>query len=160
MQSGFASAGLLARAAISKSIVYATRHLLEQMSAGWGGLISRQTMADWVGITAQWLEPIFLRMPQGLLAGGYVQADETSVRSNVPDEERGGTSQGWLWAISRPGGDVVFDWRLSRSHGELISLLGGFRGLLQSDAYVAYPSFARGHDVVVRLGCLAHTRHY
>ncbi|MBI2515991.1 MAG: transposase [Opitutae bacterium] len=66
-----------------------------------------------------------------------VQADETPVRCNDPDEKRGGTTQGWLWVISRPGGDVVFDWRLSRRHGELTSLLNDYRRLLQSDAYGA-----------------------
>src|ERR1019366_6072431 len=63
-------------------------------------------------------------------SGGYVQADETPIRCNDPDEKRGGTTQGWLWVISKPGGDVVFDWRLSRRHGELTSLLKDYRGIL------------------------------
>ncbi len=160
VQGGYASAGLLAWIALSKYVDHAPLHRLEQMSARWGASISRQTMADWVGITAQWLEPIYRQMQRELLAGGYVQADETPVRCNDPDEKRGGTTQGWLWAISRPGGDVVFDWRLSRRHGELTSLLGDYRGLLQSDAYGAYPSFARERDGVVWLGCWAHARRY
>ncbi len=130
------------------------------MSARWGASISRQSMADWIAITAQWLEPVYRRMQVGLLGGGYVQADETPVRCNDPDEKRGGTTQGWLWVISRPGGDVVFDWRLSRRHGELTSLLGDYRGLLQSDAYAAYPAFARQRAGVVWLGCWAHARRY
>jgi hypothetical protein len=63
-----------------------------------------------------------------------------------------------LWVISKPGGDVVFDWRLSRRHGELTSLLEGYRGLLQSDGYEAYPAFAREREGVVWLGCWAHAR--
>ena len=86
------------------------------------------------------------------------QADETPVRCNDPDEKRGGTTQGWLWVISRPGGDVVFDWRLSRRHGELTSLLNDYKGLLQSDGYEAYPAFAREREGVVWLGCWAHAR--
>jgi len=160
VQGGYASAGLLAWIALSKYVDHAPLYRLEQMSARWGASISRQTMADWVGITAGWLEPIYRQMHRELLAGGYVQADETPVRCNDPDEKRGGTTQGWLWAISRPGGDVVFDWRLSRRHGELTSLLGDYRGLLQSDGYEAYPSFARARDGVVWLGCWAHARRY
>jgi len=57
---------------------------------------------------------IYRQMHRGLLAGNYLQADETPVRCNDPDEKRGGTTQGYLWVISRPGADVVFDWRLSR----------------------------------------------
>jgi hypothetical protein len=160
VQGGYASAGLLAWIALSKYVDHAPLYRLEQMSSRWGAAISRQTMADWVGITAEWLEPIYRQMHRELLAGGYVQADETPVRCNDPDEKRGGTTQGWLWVISRPGGDVVFDWRLSRRHGELTSLLGEYRGLLQSDAYAAYPSFARERDGVVWLGCWAHARRY
>ncbi len=137
VQGGYASAGLLAWIALSKYVDHAPLYRLKQMSARWGAAISRQTMADWIAITAQWLEPIYRRMQADLLGGGYVQADETPVRCNDPDEKRGGTTQGWLWVISRPGGDVVFDWRLSRRHGELTSLLGDYRGLLQSDAWGA-----------------------
>lgn len=160
VQGGYASAGLLAWIALSKYVDHAPLYRLEQMSARWGASISRQTMADWVGITAEWLEPIYRQMHRELLAGGYVQADETPVRCNDPDEKRGGTTQGWLWVVSRPGGDVVFDWRLSRRHGELTSLLADYRGLLQSDGYEAYPSFARARDGVVWLGCWAHARRY
>ena len=157
---GYASAGLLAWVALSKYVDHAPLYRLEQMSRRWGATITRQTMADWIRITAEWLEPIYRRMYRELLAGDYIQADETPIRCNDPDEKRGGTSQGWLWVISRPGGDVVFDWRLSRRHGELTSLLEGYRGILQSDGYAAYPSFARERADVAWVGCWAHARRY
>jgi transposase len=120
------------------------------MSKRWGAPLSRQTMADWIALTAQWLEPIYRQMHRGLLAGDYIQADETPVRCNDPDEKRGGTTQGWLWAISRPDGEVVFDWRLSRRHGELTSLLQGYRGILQSDGYEAVRREVAQVDVIMR----------
>jgi transposase len=128
------------------------------MSERWGARISRQSMADWIATVAQWLQPIYRLMHRELLEGDYVQADETPIRCNDPDEKRGGTSQGWLWVISRPGGDVVFDWRLTRRHGEATSLLRGFRGVLQSDAYPAYGNFARENPGVEVAGCWAHAR--
>ena len=155
---GYASAGLLAWIALSKYVDHLPLYRLEQMSHRWGATLTRQTMADWIALTAQWLEPIYQRMYRELLAGGYVQADETPVRCNDPDEKRGGTTQGWLWIISKPGGDVVFDWRLSRRHNELTSLLDGYRGILQSDGYAAYPGFARSHEGVAWVGCWAHAR--
>jgi hypothetical protein len=94
-------------------------------------------------------------MHRGLLAGGYIQADETPIRCSDPDEKRGGTTQGYLWVIRRPGADVVFDWRLSRRHGELTSLLTGFQGVLQSDGYEAYPSYVRSHTGVSWVGSAA-----
>jgi len=155
---GYASAGLLAWIALSKYVDHLPLYRLEQMSQRWGATLSRQTMADWIRLTAGWLEPLYRRMYHDLLQGGYVQADETPVRCNDPDEKRGGTTQGWLWVISQPGGDVVFDWRLSRRHGELTSLLQDYRGILQSDGYEAYPAFARGHTGVAWVGCWAHAR--
>jgi transposase len=157
---GYASAGLLAWIAISKYVDHLPLYRLEQMSSRWGATISRRTMCDWVEVTAAWLQPIYRQMHRGLLAGNYLQADETPVRCNDPDEKRGGTTQGYLWVISRPGADVVFDWRLSRRHGELTSLIEGFQGVLQSDGYEAYPSYVRTHPGVVWVGCWAHARRY
>jgi hypothetical protein len=54
---------------------------------------------------------------------------------------------------------VVFDWRLSRRHGELTTLIGDdYAGILQSDGYEAYANYARTHSAVVRAGCRAHAR--
>ena len=159
VQGGYASAGLLAWVALSKYVDHLPLYRLEQMSARWGAQISRQTMADWIRMTADCLEPLYKHMCRELLAGGYIQADETPIKCNDPDEKRGGTSQGYLWVISRPGSDVVFDWRLSRRHGELTTLLtDDYKGVLQSDAYEAYASYAREHPAVSWVGCWAHAR--
>jgi len=156
---GYASAGLLAWIALSKYVDHLPLYRLEQMSARWGAQLPRQSMVEWIRITAEWLEPIYRCMQRDLLTGGYVQADETPVKCNDPDQKRGGTTQGYLWVLSRPGGDVVFDWRLSRRHGELTSLLtDDYRGILQSDGYEAYASYARAHPGVVWVACWVHAR--
>jgi transposase len=155
---GYASAGLLAWIALSKYVDHVPLYRLERQSARWGAQIPRQTMADWIRITAEWLEPIYRRMHKRLLGGTYLQADETPVRCNDPDEKRGGTTEGWLWVVSRPNEDVVFDWRLSRRHGELTTLIEGFKGILQSDMYGAYESYARDHPEITWVGCWAHAR--
>jgi len=118
---GYASAGLLAWIALSKYVDHQPLYRLEKQSERWGANIPRQTMAEWIRITAEWLEPIYKRMHQRLLEGSYLQVDETPVRCNDPDEKNGGTTEGWLWVVSRPGSEVVFDWRLcKRPAGYLI----------------------------------------
>ena len=98
-------------------------------------------------------------MHADLLNGGYVQADETPVKCHDPDEKHGRTLQGYLWVLSRPGGDVVFDWCLSRRHGELTNLLtDDYEGVLQSDGYEAYAAYARTHAKVTWVACWAHAR--
>lgn len=155
---GYASAGLIAWVALSKYVDHLPLYRLEQMSSRWGASISRQTMCDWIEVASDWLAPIYRRMLTNLRAGGYLQADETPIRCHDPDEKKGATTQGWLWVISRPGGDVVFDWRLSRRHGELNTLLADYKGILQSDGYEAYPNYAENHEGVVWVGCWAHAR--
>lgn len=154
----YASAGLMAYVVWSKYLHHQPLYRQEKMSAHWGAQLSRKTMADWVAYVAEWFEPIYGRMRERLIAGDYLQADETPVRYNDPDVKKGKTSQGQLWLIGRPGSDVVFDWRLTRGHDEATALLEGFEGLLQSDGYGAYESFAKDNEGVTRIACWAHVR--
>jgi transposase len=155
---GYASAGLIASILIGKYVDHLPLYRQEQMSARWGAKLSRRSMCDWVEAGAMWLEPLYRHMHRALMCGDYIQADETPVRCNDPDQERGKTLQCYLWVISRPGGDVVFSFRETRCHDELPSLLGSFRGVLQSDQYGAYASHERKTDGIVRVGCWAHAR--
>lgn len=158
---GYAAAGLIAYVIVSKYQHHLPLYRIESMSPQWGAPLSRKTMVDWVRIAADWAEPIYKLMLAQLLRGQYVQCDETPVKFIDPDEKGAGARQGYLWVVSAPGGDVVFDWRLSRRHGELTTLLtDDYVGLLQSDGYDAYASYARSHPAVAWLGCWAHARRY
>jgi transposase len=155
---GHASAGLIAWALTAKYCDHLPLYRQEKMLARWGAPISRQNLCDWTGAATALLAPVVNRMKTDLLRGGYVQIDETPIRCNDPDLRDGQTTTGWLWALSRPGGDVVFEWRHSRRHEEAARLLGEFSGLLQSDGYEAYPAYVRAHPGVEWLGCWAHAR--
>jgi hypothetical protein len=138
MNGGYASAGLVAWVLISKYLHHLPLARQEKMSSNWGARLSRQTMVDYVRVGAEWLEPIYKLMLASLLSGNYLQADETPVPCQDPDDPSGKTFQGYLWVVSRPGADVVFVWRNSRRHGELPAVIGDtFKGVLHSDAYDA-----------------------
>jgi len=128
---GYASAGLLVWVTLSKYLDHLPLYRLEKMSERWGARLSRQAMSDWVEAVSQWFEPIYGLMRRELLHGGYVQADETPVNFLDPELKMGKAQQGYLWVIGKPGGNVVFDWRLSRRHDEATTLLEGFEGVLQ-----------------------------
>ena len=155
---GFASAGLIAWALTAKYADHLPLYRQEKMLARWGAPISRQNLCDWVGLATPFLEPLVKLMKTDLLKSGYVQADETPVKCNDPDLKDGQTTQGYLWALSRPEDDVVFEWRLSRKHEEAETLLGEFQGVLQSDGYEAYPAYVRTRPAVAWVGCWAHAR--
>ncbi|PTX94445.1 transposase [Opitutus sp. ER46] len=135
---GFASAGLVAWALTAKYCDHLPLYRQEKMLTRWGAPISRQNLCDWTGMATALLERVVKLMKQELLQGGYVQVDETPIRCNDPDVRDGKTTTGYLWGLSCPDADVVFEWRLSRRHEEASRLLGDtFKGLLQSDGYEA-----------------------
>jgi transposase len=154
-----AAPGLLAHILIAKYCDHLPLYRQEQIYRTRHGVyLPRQSMARWVGLAADWLRPIYETMRTGVLAGGYVQVDETPIRYLAPGH--GTTRQGYLWAYSRPGGDVLFDWQTSRATACLVNVIAAdFTGALQCDGYSAYPAFAdRRAGKVTLAGCWAHAR--
>jgi transposase len=73
--------------------------------------------------------PISGAMAQELLAGNYIQADETPV--GVQSERvRGKNHQAYLWQYSQPSAVVVFDFRMGREREGPKRFLGNFEGIL------------------------------
>ena len=117
--------------------------------------ISRATMDGWVMTVGGLLIPVAAAMGRELVSGSYLQADETPVDVQMHDR-RGRNHQAYLWQYGRPGGSVVFDFRLGRGRDGPKAFLGGFEGLLQTDGYVAYDKV--GGPKLVHAGCWAHSR--
>lgn len=156
---GLAAPGLLAHILVSKYCDHLPLYRQEQIYAQRHGLnLPRQTLARWVELAADWLQPIYEQIRTGVLAGGYLQIDETPVQYLEPGH--GKTKQGYLWTGCRPGGDVFYSWHTSRAAACLDTIIPtGFKGTLQCDGYAVYPAFAssRQGDIVLA-GCWAHAR--
>ena len=106
--------------------------------------LQRQNMARWMGLAADWLRPIYEKIRTGVMAGGYLQIDETPIRYLSPGH--GQTKLGYFWTVLSPGGDVVYHWETSRAADCLKKVIAAdFQGTLQCDAYVAYGSFVKNH---------------
>ena len=71
-------------------------------------------------------------------------------------DRRGHNHRAYLWQYGRPGGSLVFDFRLGRGRDGPLLFLGQFEGLLQTDAYAAYDGV--GGPLIVHAGCWAHPR--
>ena len=154
-----AAPGLLAQIIVAKYCdhlplyrqeqIYWTRHRVH---------LPRQTMANWMGLAADWLKPICETIRTGVMGGGYVQVDETPIAYLCPGH--GKTKQGYLWACHRPGADAIYHWQTSRAAACLDKIVPvDFKGVLQSDGYAAYGAFARGRGEAITLaGCWAHAR--
>jgi transposase len=153
------AAGLLAHILVSKYCDHLPLYRQEQIYAQRHGVhLPRQTLARWVGLAADWLKPIYEHIRTGVMAGGYVQVDETPIDYLEPGHGR--TRQGYLWTGSRPGGDVFYRWEKSRATACLDNVVpANFTGTLQCDGYSAYRAFANSRGGAIELaGCWAHVR--
>jgi transposase len=117
--------------------------------------ISRATLDGWVMRVGELLTPMATAMGRELVGGAYIQADETPVDVQMHDG-RGQNHQAYLWQYGRPGGSVVFDFRLGRGRDGPKKFLGQFAGILQTDGYVAYEHV--GGPKMVHAACWAHAR--
>ena len=158
IEQGMVGPGLLAQILVSKYEYHQPLYRQEKMFRQQFGVeLSRKTMGSWVEQAAELLKPVYRTIRKDLLAGNYLQADETPIRYLDPDV-KGKSQQGYLWAYSRPGGDVLFEWRLSRSREGPQEFLKDFRGKLQTDGYSVYESLAKSRGDLTLIGCWAHVR--
>jgi transposase len=117
--------------------------------------ISRATLDGWVLKVGELLIPMVAAMRRELISGSYIQADETPVDVQM-HEGRGKNHQAYLWQYGRPGGSVVFDFRLGRGRDGPRRFLGQFEGILQTDGYTAYDQV--GGTRMAHAACWAHAR--
>ena len=95
-----------------------------------GSELSRKTLTDAILAAGELLRPVLRAQRLELLAGSYVQADETPVPCQT-GEKSGRNHQAYLWEFSQPGRLVVFDFQMGRSRAGPREFLKGFRGHLQ-----------------------------
>ena len=158
IEQGMVGPGLLAQILVSKYEDHQPLFRQEKMFRRQFRLdLSRKTMGSWVEQAAELLKPVYRVIREDLQRGNYLQADETPIRYLDPDV-KGKSQQGYLWTYSRPGGDVLFEWRVSRSREGPREFLKNFRGKLQTDGYAAYESLAKERGDLMLIGCWAHTR--
>ena len=153
---GLASDRLVIDTVVSKYADYCPLYRQSAILSRETGIdLSRATLDGWVMRVGELLRPISGAMAQELLAANYIQADETPV--GVQSESvRGKNHQAYLWQYSRPGGVVVFDFRMGRERAGPKRFLGNFEGILQSDGYAAYDHV--GGPNIVHAACWAHAR--
>ncbi len=131
--------------------LYRQSALLERDS---GIEVSRATVDGWVMRVGELLAPLVSAMRKEILAGSYIQADETPVA--VQKHDGSGTNhQAYLWQYGTPRGSVVFDFRMGRAR-EGPRFLYQYEGLLQTDGYAAYDGV--GGKQVVHAACWSHAR--
>jgi len=170
IEGGLPTERMVAHVLVAKYADHAPLYRQAQMLARHGIVIDRSTLAAWVGYAAAELKPLWRLLRDELLGSAKLFVDETT--APVLDPGRGRTKTGYFWALARDdrpwgGGDppaVVYSYAPGRGNEHAAALLKDFRGILQTDAYVAYKKVERppGEDGtsegVIRAYCWAHCR--
>jgi transposase len=151
--------GMLAHVLISKYVDHLPLYRQSKIWDRIGVDITRGTMCNWVMQCGELLEPIVGLLKKEVIADDYIHADETPVQVL---KEPGGkaNSQSYMWVHmtgSRPNPAIVYEYHTTRSGGAALKCLEGFKGHLQSDAYVGYKAVTIQKDVT-SVGCWAHAR--
>jgi transposase len=120
-----------------------------------GVQIALSTLNDGVLRVGELLIPIAAAMKREVLAGTYIQADETPIGVQTHDK-RGRNHQAYMCQYGSPGKGVVFDFPMGREGEGPKQFLGNFNGLLQTDGYARYNHV--GGPKMVHACCLAHAR--
>src|SRR5271167_2276217 len=141
---GLAGPGLLAHVLVSKYCDHLPLYRQSEIYARQDVELERSTLADWVGGSAQLLEPLVEALRRYVTAASKLHADDTPVPVLAPGN--GKTKTGRLWTYvrdDRPVGDraspaVWFAYSPDRKGEHPEQHLRTFRGALQADAYAGF----------------------
>jgi len=125
------------------------------MERDFGIDLSRSTLNAAIMAAGDLLIPLVKTLKADLLAGDYIQADETPVGVQSP-KTKGRNHQAYEFQYSRPGGPVIFDFQMGRGRDGPATFLRDYAGILQCDGYTGYEKV--GAPEMVRAGCMAHAR--
>jgi transposase len=150
IRAGLPTEALVAHVLVSKYAWHLPLYRQAQILLAQGIEIDRSVLAFWVGYAATELMPVWQRMREMLLGSPRLFVDET--RAPVLDPGRGRTKSGYFWSIARDdsawhGGTsppaVAYTYAPGRGAEHAMTLLAGYRGILQCDGYAAYKQVAR-----------------
>jgi transposase len=153
-----AGSGLLAHLITAKYLEHSPLYRIERSFARQGVELSRSTMCGQLALAEEALAPIGEEILRRLRAGPYLQFDDTSVLV-LPEDDKA-RFYGKIWVYHSPLERLVaFDATETREHTGPLSLLEGFSGYLQGDAFSGNLTLRKKSPVFI-LGCMAHLRRY
>ena len=130
--------------------------------------LSRSTMANWVGVCANLLDPIAKLIQEYILSKSQIHGDDTPVKVLAP--ELGKTKTGRIWAYVFDGSRhqditpkaVSYFYSPDRKGIWPQSHLKNFTGVLHADSYAGFNELYKQHNNkptnIRESSCWAHTR--
>ena len=153
-----ADVSLLAGMLVDKFVYHLPLYRQHQRLAQSGIQVSRTSLTTWTQRAIGLLEPIHDAQLGNILRSRVLAMDETPIKAGR--QHKGKMHQGWLWPIYGEADEICFTYSASRGKQHIETQLAGFGGVLLTDGYAAYDSFARNKPGITQAQCWAHTRRY
>jgi len=153
-----ADVSLLAGMLVDKFNYHLPLYRQHQRMAQCGIRLSRSSLSTWVQRAIELLKPIYQAQLRQILRSRVLAMDETPIKAGRA--QPGKMHQGWLWPIYGQNDEICFTYSSSRGKQHIADQLKGFAGVLLTDGYAAYDSFARHKPGITQAQCWAHARRY
>jgi len=153
-----ADVSLLAGMLVDKFVYHLPLYRQHQRLAQSGIQLSRTSLTTWVQRAIELLKPIHQAQLRHILQSRVLAMDETPIKAGR--KHKGKMHQGWLWPIYGEMDEIGFTYASSRGKQHIEEQLKGFAGVLLTDGYAAYDSFAKNKPQITQAQCWAHARRY
>ena len=155
----YAGPGLLAYLTTSRFADHLPYYRQEDILSRIGFRIDRSTQWRWMRALSEAVEPLADLMRRRVLESLVLGVDETPVRMLNLAALRSSVKS-YLWGTVGDRGHPYdcFYFTVARARAGPDHFLSGFRGYLQSDAYICYERIALAHKGILKVACWAHAR--
>lgn len=154
-----ASSSLLAHIVQAKFCHHLPLYRQEQIWQALDVSIPRNSMCRWIQKLGDLTEPLIAVMLKKMKQHGHIHVDETTVTLLKDKNKKEGNPShlGYMWVYKNRHG-TVFDYRACRSGKNPESILGDYKGYIQTDRYGGYNILFKEGSGRVSAGCMAHAR--
>jgi len=153
-----ADVSVLAGMLVDKFRYHLPLHRQHQRMLDAGVTLSRATLLNWTQQAIELLAPISEALMESILRSDVLTMDETPIRAGR--KAKGKMKRGYFWPIYGHRNEVAFIFSPSRARRVIEDSLEDYDGVLQTDGYEAYASYAKRVNGIVHAGCWSHTRRH
>jgi transposase len=154
----FADVSFIAGLLVDKFLYHLPLYRQHQRLQDAGIHMARATLTNLVHDSTALLEPVYEAHLRSILESKVLGADETPIRAGRSPDRKGKMQSAYFWPLYGDRNEVAFPFSTSRSLSAARRLLGDFSGVLLSDGYSVYESYANSVQDTVRAQCWSHAR--
>lgn len=153
---GLADSSLIADIIQKKYQLGVPLYRQEKYWASQGIYINRTAMANWVIASGKWFAPLLKQFWKFSFEEPVLNMDETEIKVlNINGKPNGKKCQMWVCTTGAKSSRniAIYNFRYDRKKSTAKEMLDGYKGIVQTDGYVAY-----GDGDYINAGCWAHCR--